>query len=203
MNIHFNKAEHKYYTPDGLHIPNVTSILKPISPYRFFDEQAMEKARKKGVAVHHMVEWECKGTLDLTTLPEWIKPAYDEWMKFKRHSQFIMLESELRVYNNIARYAGTLDLYGTIVIKGKKYYCYIDIKRSMLGGSTIGYQIAAYTEAHRSMMTPAPVTIPKRFALVIREDNDFRLQEFKDPKDYLNFQTCLNYQRLQEKHNAR
>ena len=202
MEIRFNPHEHKYYTMDGVHIPNVTSILKPISPYRNFDEKKMEVARKKGVAVHKMVEYECKGTLDVAALPEWLIPAYEEWMKFKKHSQFKMIASELRVYNDMARYAGTLDLYGTVVIRGKTYYCYIDIKRSLLGGATIGYQIAAYMQAHRAMLSPPPITIPKRFALVVREDNDFRLQEFTDPNDYNNFITCLNYQRLQEKHNA-
>ena len=201
--IEFNAGAHRY-TVDGKVVPNVTSILKPISPYRNFDAAKMETARQKGVAVHKMVELWSKGTLDVAMLPDWLKPAYKEWIKFTEVSQLTVLESELRVYNPTYRYAGTLDLYGSIVVKKRSgeglMGCYIDVKRSLLGGDTIGYQIAAYAEAHRMSFTRIPVSPFSRYALVLREDGHFKLQEYSDPKDFISFLTCLNWQRLQEKH---
>ena len=201
--IEFNEAEHTY-TVDGVSVPNVTSILSPISAYRNFDAKKMDAARQKGVAIHKMVELSCKGTLDVLGLPGWMKPAYSEWIKFVGISQFQVESSELKVYHPTYRYAGTMDLYGSIVVaKGKRMSCYIDIKRSLLGGDTIGYQLAAYAEAHRMMMTKAPISPFKRLALVIREDGHFKLQEYTDTKDYYSFITCLSWQRLCEKHNIK
>jgi hypothetical protein len=85
--IEFNEAEHTY-TVDGVSVPNVTSILSPISAYRNFDAKKMDAARQKGVAIHKMVELSCKGTLDVLGLPGWMKPAYSEWIKFVGISQF-------------------------------------------------------------------------------------------------------------------
>ena len=141
--IEFDESAHKY-TVDGAVVPNVTSILQPISAYRNFDQKKMEIARQKGLAIHKMVEFWSKGT-DYKR-PAWMEPAYQEWMKFVAISQFEVIESELRVYNKLYRYAGTLDLYGSVDIgfkPRKKMQCYIDVKRSLLGGDTIGYQIAA------------------------------------------------------------
>jgi hypothetical protein len=211
--IEFDESAHRY-TVDGAAVPNVTSILQPISAYRNFNAEKMETARQKGKAIHKTIELYTKGTLDLGELPDWLKPALYEWRRFVDVSQFEPIESELKVYNSLYRYAGTLDLYGSIAIKGlygnfggqlrdsKRIGVYIDVKRSLLGGATIGYQLAAYAEAHRMGMTKIPISPFKRFALVIREDNKFKLQEYTDPKDYLNFLTCLNWQRLKEKHNV-
>ncbi len=202
--IEFDVSAHRY-TVDGAVVPNVTSILQPISAYRNFDKTKMETARQKGIAIHKMVELSCRNRLQ--SVPDWMVPARDEWFKFCDVSQFEVIESELRVYNQLYRYAGTLDLYGTIMVKKKwsqavRMQVYIDIKRSFLGGATIGYQIAAYAEAHRMGLTKIAVSPFKRFALVIREDGHFKLEEYKDPKDYLHFLTCLNWQRLKEKHNV-
>ena len=201
--IEFDESAHRY-TVDGAVVPNVTSILQPISAYRNFDPKKMETARQKGIAIHKMVEFWSKGT-DYKR-PAWMEPAYQEWMKFVEISQFQVIESELRVYNKLYRYAGTLDLYGFIVVKKglneARMQCYIDVKRSLLGGDTIGYQISAYAEAHRMSFTMIPTSPFKRFALVLREDNKFKLEEYKDPKDYLHFLTCLNWQRLKERHNV-
>ena len=207
--IEFNESAHRY-TVDGAVVPNVTSILQPISAYRNFNAEKMEVARQKGKHIHSMIEMFSKGTLDVFGLPVWMTPALIEWKKFLDISQFQVIESELRVYNQLYRYAGTLDLFGSIVVRrwGSKgmedarMQCYIDVKRSLLGGDTIGYQIAAYAEAHRMGLSKIPISPFKRFALVIREDNHFKLEEYKDPKDYLHFLTCLNWQRLKEKHNV-
>lgn len=201
--LRFDEKEHKYWIGDT-HVPNVTSILNPISAYRNIDPAKMETARKKGVAIHKMVELDCKGKLD--KVPEWMEPAYYEWVRWRQLTQFEIIQSEAKLYHPIYKYAGTQDLYGSIVVrKGHKearMEVDIDIKRSFLGGKTIGYQIAAYQEARRANYTKIPTSICKRFALVIREDSKFKMKEYDNPRDFQNFLTCLNWQRLKELHNA-
>lgn len=197
--IIFNEEAHTY-TLDGKPVPNVTSILKPLTNYGNIPAGILERARQKGVAIHKMVELDCHDELDVDTLPEWMERAYKEWCKFKQTYQFECLESERLRYHPEYNYCGTQDLYGLMVIKqGKKEVqveADIDIKRSLAAGGIIGYQLAAYQEAR----TYEVINKASRFALVLREDKPFKLQEYKDENDIISFLTCLEFYRLKERH---
>lgn len=186
--LSFDPVAHRY-TYNGLHVPNVTSVLSPLTSYAMVNPEKLETARQKGVAIHKMVELWCKNDLDETTLPEWMRPALDQWKKFVTESGFRIFQSEVRVFHKTYRYAGTLDLVGNI----DRSIVYIDVKRSFLAGASIGYQLAAYAEADGAKHY-------KRFALKLREDGQYRLEPFTDKMDFTNFLTCLNFYRLQEKH---
>lgn len=195
--LEFDPAAHKY-TFNGQPVPNVTSVLSPLTSYAMVDPKKLEIARQKGVAIHKMVELSCQNDLDESSLPSWMEPALVQWKRFVAHSGFQVVSSETRVFHPIYKYAGTMDLFGNVA--GQRTY--IDVKRSFLAGAAIGYQIAAYAEAH-SHETKGKSLKHKRFALRLREDGDFRLEPFNDPQDFNNFLTCLNFSRIKERHNVK
>lgn len=191
--LHFDEASHTY-TFGARRVPNVTLIIQPYSGYAGFDTTAMETARQKGKHVHKMIELDIAGTLDEDTLPEWMKPVLPEWRRFVADTGFHAMLSERRVYHPMFRYAGTLDLFGTM----RKGPALIDIKRSFLAGHATGMQTAAYLEALlKDPTTPDEVLASmvrasvKRFALRLREDGSYRMQEYDDALDRNDFLAAL------------
>jgi hypothetical protein len=191
--LEFNEAEHTYKFQGRL-VESVTTVLKPLTSYHMIHPVKLEEARQRGNAVHKMVELWCKDDLDEKSLPLWMIPALEQWKSFVKYTKFKVISSEMRVYHPQFKYAGTLDLYGCM---NEKDNAIVDIKRSFGAGGVIGYQLAAYKEAHTNGDTKC-----KRFALRLREDGAFKLLEYKDHLDFTHFLTCLNMHRLKERHNG-
>lgn len=188
-----DEATHTY-TYNGVVVPSVTQVLKPLTNYDMIPADKMEIARQKGTAVHKMVELHANGDLDVDTLPDWMRPVLAQWEKFVGDTGFEIIFSEHRVYHPTYGYAGTLDLYGQMRGVG----ALIDIKRSFFAGPVIGYQLAGYRSA---LYASEKVGIKaKRYALRLNENGHYRLEPFTDNCDFNNFVTCLAFHRLQEKH---
>lgn len=195
----FDPERHEYHWQGEL-VPNVTRILAAESPYSRFSQEALEPARIKGVHVHQMIAYDCRGELDEDTLPEWMQPALVEWRRFVRESGFKPHLSECQVYSGTFRYAGTLDLLGTLP---GGMHALIDIKRSFLGGPTIGLQTAAYViagEADPYVGEKWPRrTRMRRFALRIREDARYQIKPYDDASDYPTFLAALTLYRWRQR----
>ena len=186
MSLEFDEASHTY-TFDGIVIPSVTQVLKPLTDYSAIDPATLKIAQEKGKAIHKMVELDCSINLDEAALPEWMRPALERWRQFVSESGFSVIASEQRVHSLVYGYAGTLDLYGEM--RGHKVI--IDIKRSFLAGSVIGFQLAGY----RATFMPEDRNI-KRYALRLTEKGPYRLIEYADKNDFNHFLTCLAFHNL-------
>lgn len=197
----FDEAEHRYWW-DGKPVPNVTGILAPESPYKDMDPAMLDIARQKGQHVHRMIELDVRGTLDESTLPDWMRPALVEWRRFVSDTRFVMNASELRVFHPTFRYAGTLDLMGTFFGHDPVL---IDLKRSFLGGHVIGLQTAAYLEAYHASLpreerSQKREAATKRYALRLREDGRYKLEQFDDPLDRTDFLAALALHNRRTRH---
>lgn len=195
MLLTFVEAEHAYYV-DGVRVPNVTSILKPLTDYSMIGEAQMEIARQKGKATHRMVELWASGQLE--SVPVWMKPIEEQWLKFVAETRFELLKSEYRVYHPTYRFAGTLDLLGNI--HGE--LAIVDIKRSFMAGPAIGYQLAAYESAYFAQHKEAGIRRAKRFALKLNEQGPYKLEPFTDENDLWVFLACLTVHNAKLKINA-
>ncbi|MCA3109863.1 MAG: hypothetical protein ING91_19330 [Rhodocyclaceae bacterium] len=185
----FDAPTHTYRW-NGVAVPSVTTIIKPIAPsYNFVTPEQLERARQEGVAIHRMVELECKRDLDESGLPDWLAPYLKAWRDFVAETGFECVLSEHRGYHKDLRYAGTLDLRG-YNRKGSPWL--IDIKRSFLAGRAIGVQLAAYAAFDKQER-------PKRFGLRLLNNGDYRLREFADPSDWSTFVACLTLHRFNER----
>ena len=195
----FDPEKHVYHW-EGKRVPNVTSVLAPLSDFSFIKPEVLENARLEGQAVHFMAEHDCKGDLDVEGLPEWMAGCYQAWCKFKEDTGFECMDSERRIYHPVYEYAGTPDLAGIMPKLPKvKDPVLIDIKRSFYGGPVIGLQTAAYQEA-RNKEVPKDLRTKKRFALRLDKDGKYRLQPFEDPADFSVFLACLTMYRWRNQH---
>jgi len=199
----FVEETHTYYW-NGEPVPNVTRIIAPLTDYSRIPPAVLEKARQEGVAVHKMVELDCKGDLDVETLPEWMHPHYTAWLRFKEESGFECWKAEEKMYHPVYGYAGTADLFGPLPkLKGIKGAANIDVKRSFFGGPAIGLQTAGYTRMWNDTDGKARerrVADRNRFALQLRNDGTYRLKRFEDAEDFGAFLACLQQLRWREKH---
>lgn len=192
-------AESHSYTVDGEAFPSVTEILRDLSAreYRFVDAGLMASAAWFGTAVHSLIELDIAGTLDEAALDPQLLGYLAKWRQFRAQSGFVPLLSESRVFSRRYRYAGTLDLFGTL--NGEAVL--IDAKRCAKVPRTAGPQLAAYELALRECepnAVAAAVSGPgagriARFALQLVPTNTpgWKLVPFKDPNDSRVFLSAL------------
>jgi hypothetical protein len=138
----------------------VSDVLREfgLTDARFYDDDS----RTRGHAVHLAIKLIEKGTLDEESLDPIIVPWVEGYRKFKREVPFKAQYFEQPVCNRLWRFAGTLDLMGTIADKP----VLIDAKTGAAQKSA-ALQTGAYA---------ACVEIPgiKRYALELG-DGDYNL----------------------------
>lgn len=198
----FEESSHTYRW-NGVVVPNVTKIISPLTDYSHIPSATLARAQAEGIAVHKLVELDCKNDLNLDLLPEWLRPYFKAWCRFKDETGFECWDAERRFYNESLGYAGTLDLAGLLPKLPKvKGGAMIDVKRSLYAGPAIGLQTIAY-EGGRNALVPKDLRTSRRFALILKPDESYRLPEFNDPDDRGAFLACLQQFRWKEKHYVR
>lgn len=192
----FDAATHTY-TWQGEVVPHVTGIISHLTSYDRIPPESLERARQQGVAVHKMVELDCKGTL--ADLPEWMFGHFDAWCRFKAESGFECWASERYLFHSRLGYAGTVDLVGLLPkLRTSKKPAVLDVKRSFYAGPAIGLQTAGYLEAANT--APGMDRIEERYALKLDANGTYRLQRYEDRDDSIAFLACLQQLRWKEKH---
>lgn len=103
--------ENHIYTLKNRVIPSVGEILRSVglcSDMGF----ATEDDRNFGRMVHLAIHYRIKGTLDMDTLDEMIKPYVESFDRFVSLSGFVSRFSELRLCHEPFWFAGTVDIIG-------------------------------------------------------------------------------------------
>lgn len=206
--LRFEPDEHRYYWNGDL-VPNVTRVLGGLVSYDHIPPTILQNAQREGTAIHKMVEQDCKGELDIQRLymdpgEAWKVPRFEAWTTFKMETGFECIASEVLLYHQTYRYAGTADLFGHLTKWDKVKIngpVNIDIKRSFFAGSAIGLQTAAYTQAWNAAR-PRNERVPdaNRFALRLDSDGKYRLLRFDDRNDFNVWTAQLVTYRWKEKH---
>lgn len=195
----FDEASHTYYW-DGQAVPNVTRVISHLTDYSRIPPATLKRAQEEGKAVHKMVELDCKGDLDVESLPEWMRPRYEAWCKFRLDTGFDHFASECKLYHPALRYAGTADLFGEVTKMPKiKGVINIDVKRSLYAGPAIGLQTAGYAELWNKHEKKAQ-HVKHRAALVLKADGNYKLTVYDDPEDRMAFLACLQQHHWKERH---
>lgn len=189
----FNADRHEYLLRGEL-VPSVTRILKPITEheYRCVDRSVMETAAHLGRAVHSLINLDIRGELDEDALSEPLRPYLAAWRDFQAKSGFEALLTEQYVYSEKYKFAGTLDLFGTL--NGKR--ALIDAKRTAAVPRSAGPQTAGYLiglQESGGLRTDVNVD---RFALHFTKDAKWKLIPLNDRNDqrvFLSALTLYNY----------
>lgn len=128
-----------YQDENGTGYDRTTDICKLAyvdDPFQFVKPSDMEAASARGSAVHRLTSNEAEAGDE-----EWADWA-DGWHNFVADTGYQELASELRVYSETYRTAGTLDSFGILKTKGKAT---VAEKKTTAGiPLTTGIQLAGY-----------------------------------------------------------
>jgi hypothetical protein len=182
VELEFEEATHTYRYR-GRIVPSVTEILRPLSDFSGADPVKLEAGRRRGTAVHRVIELDNRGELDEESVDGEYLPRLNQWRLFIRESGFVVTACEQRVHHRSFGYAGTVDVVGEW--QGTSWV--VDIKTGRIPKSA-GPQLAAYQMA----LEPKP----RRRLCVQVSDHRYELQECKSLSDFALFQSCLNIWRF-------
>ena len=143
----FDDAKH-IYRLNGIIIPSVTQVMKPLSDetYRDVDAKVLRRAAGKGTAVHNAIEnYLSFGIEDIEPEHAGYFTAFLRW--FSEYNPQV-IAAEYRLYHKFMGYAGTADLI--CIINGRLYV--IDYKTTQrIEEMLVKVQLKAYSQALGSL----------------------------------------------------
>ena len=126
----FNEEIHRY-TLDGVVLPSVTQILKPLYDFSAVNPDVLARAAAFGTAVHKTVELYLHDDLNEADLDENLRGplnAFKQWCSDKPSLASGIVNIEKPGYHAKLKYAGTPDLEGDFVadLKSRKCNPFVD-----------------------------------------------------------------------------
>jgi hypothetical protein len=155
----------RYYQRNGDYYPSITYVLGTYPKGKFFEdwlkkvgyasEHIVRKAAKEGTQTHEMIEEYLNGK-ELKFLNPAGYPQYDSlvWQMFLRFVDFWeeydpkLIETEVHLFSDELRVAGTCDMVCEIEIDGKTELWIIDFKTSNNLQTTYDLQTAIYGKCY-------------------------------------------------------
>lgn len=192
MTLHFDPDTHTY-SVTGIIVPGVTHVIDQLHDLSGIPAAALEYASERGKAVHTATELYDFGDLDIDSLDPEIVPYLEAWIKFREDTQILIGMIEEKLFHPVYRYAGALDrvitLYGSDAV--------LDIKCVAKLNPVTAIQTAAYKELVEKNTDYKNL---KRYAVQLKRDGKYKLEEYKDPDDFRVFLSCLALHNWRLKH---
>lgn len=194
--LEFQESTHTY-TLDGVRVPSVTQILKPMYSFYGVPDEVLQAKAELGTNVHRACELLDNDDLDedseegLAAL-EPIAGYLAGYKKFKADKKPVVIANEQRLYHPLHKYAGTIDR--RLAFGGSIWD--VDLKSTVAMSPLVGVQTAAYS----AMFLTVDKTPARRGALQLFPDGNYKLHEFTDPTDFSVFLSLLTIQRFKERH---
>jgi hypothetical protein len=187
------EADGHVYRYKGRVVPSVTQVLEQLQYLQGIPWEVLKAAQEFGTHVHQACHLYNQNDLDEESLDPALVPWINSYKRFLSETGFVVVDSEMLVYNPLMRYAGQLDFWG----RWRNTTWVVDIKSGVVP-STVGAQLSAYLNA----MPPA-MEKPKKRACLQLSDTDYKFIEQKELSDFSLFTSALNCYRHNEKHNPR
>jgi len=145
-NIDFDENNH-IYRKSNIRLPSVTQLMKVLSDdlYDNIDPAVLEKAAKRGTAVHEACEMFDK--FNFVGIDENEREYFNAYLNFKKEHKVKSIANEIKVFHKQLLYAGTIDVIAEI--DGK--ITLADIKTTaVLHSKLVAVQLGAYLMALKS-----------------------------------------------------
>lgn len=188
----FDEETHTYRF-EGVVVPSVTQILKPLSNFDAVPREVLSAASSFGTAVHKACELQDFGQLDISTVDDALLPYLEAWMRFCRDYKCMWEMVEGIVYNPSLRYAGTLDRFG--IVAGRSTV--VDIKSSAELYPSVGPQLAAYKNA---LPKSNPTCI--RMAVQLKGNGNYVAKTYTNKADWPMFAALVTVRNWCAEHNV-
>lgn len=197
VSLTFDELTHTYRFK-GEVVPSVTKIIEPLSDFSGIPQEVLNAKAFLGQVVHKACELVDQGTLPDSWDAGSALPYVDAYRKFLTECKPKWDGIEERVFHPSYKYAGTLDRRGKIGAD----YAYADIKCSSVVDPAAGVQTAAYMEAKMMelRLLGEPQSGVDRCVIHLKPDGTYRLEWFKDPRDWPTFLSCLTIFNWRKKH---
>lgn len=180
----FDEVSHRY-TYDGVILPSVTQILKPISmiEYARVDPETMRIKAELGTAVHSCIEYLIDDDLDESSIDlSWL-PYIQAWKTWRDFYKPKFWFKELRL--GCSYFCGTIDcvceINGELVV--------IDWKTTEKLMKTTGPQTAGYELVARCWLNLPSML--NRAVLQLKDNGQFVFKRFTDVQDYTILENLL------------
>lgn len=163
--LSFDPVKHLYKL-NGVPIPSVTQIMRPISLHKYqgIDAETLQHAADRGTNVHEAIEFYAKYGIDDIHGAD--RPYFEAFLKWVKDYKPVIQESESMVYHRQLMYAGTLDMRA--VIAGKRTL--IDFKTTAtLNDMLTTVQLEAYQRA----LASTGEEIDQKAILLLRPDASY------------------------------
>lgn len=193
MNLQLDPVAHRYRL-DGVEVPGVTRIIAPLYSFAGINAGVLEHKRQIGEALHLAIELDLRDELDVDSLDGEVAGYFDGWRRFRRETRFVCRLSEQKVASQKFRYAGTLDFAG--LIDGAE--ALIDGKTTAALHPGTALQTAAYLNAASEMGLIR--SNARRYALRLKPDGAYVLDQHKDRNDFAVFLSCLSLHNWRSRH---
>lgn len=168
----FDEASHIYQL-DGLVIPSVTTIMKPLSDahYGGIDRAVLDKAAERGTAVHQAIENYTQ--FDIVDIAHELEGYFEAFRAWGKDFDVKPFASETKTYHKLLRYAGTADMG----CEERGVNTLVDFKcTSVIVPMLVGVQLEAYNRAQESHSIKYENTV----AVQLRGDGTYRRYTGKD-----------------------
>ncbi len=142
----FEEEWHSYKV-NGITIPSVSKIMRPLSSqaYKDIDREVLDRAASRGTAVHFAIE--LYSDTGYAEIDEEYKPYFEAYLQWERDYRPQIIATEYRVYHPALWYAGTLDKIAVI----KESNTLVDIKTTaVLSEWQVSVQLSAYEQAAKA-----------------------------------------------------
>ena len=185
MAFAFDAATHTY-TLDGLVVPGVTTVIRPISPdFSMVPPAVLEAKRALGVAVHEATSLDDDGELDDDGTDAVVMAYVTAWRAFRRDTAAVIRCNEMQLVHRGLRFAGTLDRMATIRVgRAKPAAWLLDLKTSAHPSPSYGVQLAGYSLLFDELTAAEPLpgipagTVLRRASVHLRDDGAYRFHQF-------------------------
>ena len=181
----YNDENHTYKTTDGMLVPCVSDIIKPISNsvYGELNISQLAPAQEKGTMVHLAVE--LYDNVGVETIPEEYQNYFEAYKKFVEDNKhkYKLIENEYIIYCKGLNYCGTADKILEDIETGE--IILVDCKTSLkIEYAPLQVQLAGYKFGLESL----GVAIGKQKVLHLKSDKTY---VFEDVEQHLNeFMAC-------------
>lgn len=197
----FHEEGHRYFL-DGVEVPSVTQVLEPLTDYSHVPPAILEHARQIGTAVHRACELLDRDDLVVESLDPRLVGYVAAWRRFKEETGFVIEFNETQVFSRIYHCAGTLDRIGLLRGVAGKPRALVEIKTTAdfmpaFGPQTAGYHMMVPESGLMDKRTAAAM---RRWAVQLREDGSYRIEQYFDPADLSVFTACLNLFHWRKRH---
>ena len=183
-------AERHEYRVDGVLLPSVTQVLKPLQDFSMIAPAVLEHARQRGIAVHIAVQLDiCNDLVEESVAPE-LAGYLQAWRAFRHDSgihEADFGDPEKPLYHPLYGFAGTPD----VPFFFKKRWAVLDVKTADALSPVWGLQTAAYLELINANTPKGHHKVVDRYSLRLRENGTYRLEQHTDKNDWQVFLSCL------------